>query len=457
MRAVTTSLHKVEYSLIGSFLNRGLTATAREVMTWLEPEMFSAFKLGAIYSNIRKQARKDNLIDIIFLNQDFGEDLGMLAEISKNTYSSANLVGYARKVRSSWVNRCAQKTLLDVANKLTNAKESEIESITEEGLISLQKLLISKSEIKPVILGELLEGYVDVLEKRQKNNFDERLLHTGIGAVDDILGGVNPTDILVVAGRPGMGKTEFGLTITKNIASHKGSVMFFSLEMDNYQLIDRILSAGGKVGVKKLRNPNDMSDEDYARVGEYLNQIREHKIYFVDRGGLSADDIIAITENHVGTHGDLSAIVIDYLGLMTHGNDNKMNETQAISNTLMKLKTFAKNSRIPVILLSQLNREVDGRANKRPLNSDLRQSGSIEQDASQIIMLYREKAYKSDSGNDYSEAIITKNRFGELGTAYMQFDKGHFVDCDQAMAYQKATEHQGINRSSYSKVYGKVA
>ncbi|MCU0107825.1 DnaB helicase C-terminal domain-containing protein, partial [Rodentibacter caecimuris] len=131
--------------------------------------------------------------------------------------------------------------------------------------------------------------------------------------------------------------------------------------------------------------------------------------------------------------------------------------TQAIANSMSKLKMFAKNFNIPLILLCQLNRDVDSRAVKRPTNSDLRDSGAIEQDASQIIMLYREGAYKADTDNPYSEAIITKNRFGELGTAYMRFEKGHFVDCDQAQAYQFINEKPQQVKPYASKSYGKGA
>ncbi|VEH66673.1 putative replicative DNA helicase [Rodentibacter pneumotropicus] len=316
---------------------------------------------------------------------------------------------------------------------------------------------MSKTEIKPVAMGELMDSYVDVLEKRSKSDFKERLLFTGIEAVDNVLGGINSTDIVVVAGRPGTGKTEFSLTLTRNIAKNKGSVLFFSLEMGNFQLVDRLLSATGQVGVKKLRNPQELDELDYSRLTHAITEVRNQQVYFVDRGGLSADEICAISENHLSEVGKLSAIVIDYLGLIDHKQERGMNLSQAIANTMNKLKTFTKNFNIPIILLCQLNRDVDGRAVKRPANSDLRDSGAIEQDASQIIMLYREGAYKADTDNPYSEAIITKNRFGELGTAYMRFDKGHFVDCDQAQAYQFINEKPQQVKPYASKSYGKGA
>lgn len=455
---MNAQIYDLEYSLVGAFLSGGLSPQAREVMSWLEPEMFATFQLGALYSNIRKQARKDDLIDILLLAQDYGENFANLAELASRNAYSGNLSGYAKKVHSAWVNRTAQQAMLKMASELANARDEQVNQITEKALIQIQKLLLSKTEIKPVAMGELMDSYTDVLEKRNKSDFKERLLFTGIEAVDEILGGINSTDILVIAGRPGTGKTEFALTLTRNIAKNNGSVLFFSLEMGNFQLVDRLLSATGGVGVKKLRNPQELDERDYNRLANAIQAIRKQQVYFVDRGGLSADEICAITENHLSETGALSAVVIDYLGLINHKQERGMNLSQAIANSMTTLKTFSKNFNIPLILLCQLNRDVDSRTVKRPANSDLRDSGSIEQDASQIIMLYREGAYKADTDNPYSEAIITKNRFGELGTAYMRFEKGHFVDCDQAQAYQFIHEKPQQQTKSYtSKTYGKGA
>lgn len=445
-------IYDLEYSLVGAFLNGGLSPQAREVMSWLEPEMFATFQLGALYGNIRKQARKDDLIDILLLAQDYGENFANLAELASGYAYSGNILGYAKKVHSAWVNRTAQQALLKMAGELANAKEEQVNQITQNALNQIQKLLVSKTEIKPIAMGELVDSYVDVLEKRSKSDFKERLLYTGIEAVDNILGGINSTDIVIVAGRPGTGKTEFSLTVTRNIAKNHGSVLFFSLEMGNFQLVDRLLSATGGVSVKKLRNPTELDEGDYHRLTSALQDVRSQDVYFVDRGGLSADEICAITENHISEKGAPSVVVIDYLGLMNHKQE------RGIANSMSKLKAFTKNFNIPIILLCQLNRDVDSRAVKRPANSDLRDSGSIEQDASQIIMLYREGAYKADCDNPYSEAIVTKNRFGGLGTAYMKFDRGHFLDCDQAQAYQFINQKPQQQAKTYAaKSYGKGA
>ena len=444
--------YELEHSLIGSFLVGGLTSQAREVIVWLTPEMFSVAQFGTIYSAIKKQAVRDNLIDMVMLDLDFNQDLGTLAEIARDNVTYANLSGYAQKVKECWIQRTAQKTMVDLAKQLEVATSEQAEALTNQALHEMKRLLVANEKVKPIAISDLADSYVDVLERRMSQDKNERLLYTGIQAVDELIGGINSTDITIIAGRPAMGKTEFALTVTKNIAQHNGSVLFFSLEMGNHQLLDRIVSADANVPVKRLRNPKDLNELDFHNISNTIGDMKDRSLYFVDRGGLSANEIVAITEQHLDSTGPLSAIVIDYLGLMDHGNVAAVNKTQLIEETLKTLKTFAKNFNVPVILLSQLNREVDKRGDKRPMASDLKDSGAIEQDASQIIFLYRERAYNKDSDNDYSEAIIAKNRFGENGTAYMRFENGHFVECDQATASNMA--NAPANNKKEFKGYG---
>lgn len=445
-------IYHLEYALIGALLKAGLTPKAREIMTWLEPKMFLTFRFGQLYENIRRQARKDNVIDFVLLSEEFGESFADLAEIIHRTTTSANLEGYARRVRESWINRVAQDKLLTVAKELSTARDGELERITARALTELEQLLADRVDIKPILLGDLLDSYVEVLDNRTKYDFNQRLLFTGVEALDRILGGINATDVTVIAGRPGTGKTEFGLTITKNIVQRSGSVLFFSLEMDNFQLVDRLLSAGANVSVCKLRNPMQLDQSDYARIASYLGEAKKQACYFVDRGGLNAQEIRSITENHLTQTGELSAVVVDYLGLVRHPNQS-LNKHYQITETMADLKLLAKDLKVPVILLCQLNRDVDGRGDKRPMNSDLRESGSIEQDASQIIMLYREKSYRTDCEHNYAELNVTKNRFGALGKVYMEFINGHFVACDQAVAFEaiESIENDGAFKSRHSK------
>ena len=291
--------YELEHSLIGSFLVGGLTSQAREVIVWLTPEMFSVAQFGTIYSAIKKQAVRDNLIDMVMLDLDFNQDLGTLAEIARDNVTYANLAGYAQKVKECWIQRTAQKTMVDLAKQLEVATSEQAEALTNQALHEMKRLLVANEKVKPIAISDLADSYVDVLERRMSQDKNERLLYTGIQAVDELIGGINSTDITIIAGRPAMGKTEFALTVTKNIAQHNGSVLFFSLEMGNHQLLDRIVSADANVPVKRLRNPKDLNELDFHNISNTIGDMKDRSLYFVDRGGLSANEIVAITEQHL--------------------------------------------------------------------------------------------------------------------------------------------------------------
>lgn len=424
---------EVEYFLVGSLLMSQLNATARDVLSWLEPEMFATFQLGAIYAAIRQQATKDNVIDMLLLNADYGQDLAMLADIVKNTMSSANLSGYAEKVRQYYQRREAQKIFLGVAGELQNARDEQLDNITTTGLSHLTKLLKRSGQVKPFSMTTMLDGYIELFEQRSKPSFKEKLLFTGVAELDKKLGGINDTDICIVAGRAGNGKTETAITFTKNIIEKGGSILFFSLEMSKEQIMDRLIASASGVNSMKLRNPEMMNDDDYAKMGSAIQPLQNQKLFVVDKSGLTADEIVAIAENHIQEQGKVSAVIIDYIGLVRHGKlDGKINRTYQIGESMERFKTFCKNNHIPMILLAQLNRNADG---SRPTNADLRDSGSLEQDASQIIMVHNQRS-KDGEPAPYTEWIVTKNRFGGNGTVYMQFHQGRFVECDQAEAWE---------------------
>lgn len=447
---LNTITYEVEYFLIGSLLKSQLSSVARDVLSWLEPEMFATFQLGGIYEAIRKQALKDNVIDMLLLNADYGQDFATLGEIMKNTISGANLDGYAEKVRQYHQRREAQKIFLSVASELQKARDEQLDNITSAGLTHLSKLLKRGGKVKPFNMPDLVNGYMELFQERAKPSFKERLLFTGVEALDGKLGGINDMDICIVAGRAGNGKTETAITFTKNILANGGSVLFFSLEMSKEQIMGRLIASASSVNSVKLRNPEMMSDEDFGKMGMALQPLQNQKLFIVDKSGLTADEIVGIAENHIQEQGKVSAVIIDYIGLVRHGElDGRVNRTYQIGESMERFKTFCKNNHVPMILLAQLNRNADG---SRPSNADLRDSGSLEQDASQIIMVHNQRN-KDGEPASYTEWIVTKNRFGSNGTVYMQFNQGQFVECDQAMAreyFQQPKE----TKTSTSKRYG---
>ena len=425
---------ELEAMTIGCLLKGGLTTQARGVLDWLKPEMFAVFKLGEMFSAIRKQAAKDNLIDLMLLSTDYNISLADLAEVSKVVASSANLTGYAEKVRQLYQRRTASKIFLEVAGELNTARDEQLDEITANGLQTLSRLLSNTGKIEPVAMGDLLEGYLEVFKERSNPANKNHRLYTDITALDEMLGGIEDTDICIVAGRPGAGKTETAITLTRNILARGESVLFFSLEMSREQIVERLIAASSGVSSSLLRNPLRMDDEHFAKMGEALDRLQAQSLYIVDKGGLSMDQILAIASEHLEQVGKPAVLVIDYIGLVSHGTlDGRVNRTYQIAESMNKLKAWLKDNRIPTVLLSQLNRNAD---DTRPTLGELRDSGSLEQDASQVILVHNARNKKDNEPNRYTEWIIAKNRHGRMGTVYMEFKYGQFWECDQAMAWE---------------------
>ncbi|EKF7505680.1 TPA: DNA helicase [Escherichia coli] len=239
--------------------------------------------------------------------------------------------------------------------------------------------------------------------------------------------------------------TELALKIAEGVASRvipgsdvRRGVLIFSMEMSALQIAERSIANAGRMSVSVLRNPASMDDEGWARVANGMSQLADLDVWVVDASRLSVEEIRSIAERHKQENPNLSLIMADYLGLIEKPKADR--NDLAIAHISGSLKAMAKDLKTPVISLSQLSRDVEKRPNKRPTNADLRDSGSIEQDADSIIMLYREAVYdENSSAAPFAEIIVTKNRFGSLGTVYQRFCNGHFVACDQDEARQICT------------------
>lgn len=440
---------ELEMLAVGCLLKGGLTTQARGVLDWLKPEMFSVFKLASMYSAIQKQAAKDNVIDLVLLSTDYGVEFAELAEVIKSVTGTANLTGYAEKVRQMHQRRTASKIFLEVAGKLNEARDEQLDEITAEGLNTLGRLLSRSGKVEPVAMDKLLDGYLTVFQERSNPANKNHRLYTGLEALDEMLGGINDTDICIVAGRPGAGKTETAITITKRVLERGEAVLFFSLEMSREQIVERLLASSSGVSSTLLRNPLKMSDEHFAMMGEAINRLQDQSLYIVDKGGLSMDQILAIASDHLEQVGKPAVIVIDYIGLVSHGSlDGRISRTYQIQESMNKLKAWLKDNRVPTVLLSQLNRNAD---DSRPTLGELRDSGSLEQDASQVILVHNQRNKQDNESHRFTEWIIAKNRFGRLGTVYMEFKHGQFWECDQAMAWESFQKPQ---QSTKGKHYG---
>lgn len=430
-----------EASVIGGLLISGLTPDASDVLATLEPESFSVRFYREAYQVIQKQAKSRGVIDMMMVAEGMGsEHLASIIQTAKDCPSAANLKGYAKMVTDNH-NRRAMIQLMDsVRGVIENGTIEQASEAMESFLAQASDMHSSKGDIAPVHVSSLIEDYTEVLQERVNKGEESDTLKTGIRELDEIMGGINPVDLVIIAARPGMGKTEIALKITEGVASQnvigsdtKKGVLIFSMEMDSQQIVERQIAGSANLSVSALRNPSRMSDEDWGRVSMGAGNLLGLNVWVVDASKLTVEQITAISTRHKKRHPELSLIMVDYLGLIEKPRAER--NDLAIAHISATLKGLAKNIRTPVISLSQLSRDVEKRPNKRPTNADLRDSGSVEQDADSIIMLYRDAVYNENSpAADYAEIIVTKNRFGKLGTVYQLFKNGHFLDTDQAQA-----------------------
>lgn len=443
---------EIEASVIGGLLLGGYTPDAADVLATLDDDAFTASLYRETFREIRRQAKTRGLIDALMVGEAMGSgNFGTVMETAKKCPSAANLKGYARVLADYQRVRRFTALLGDGLEQVRQCPNHERAlAVMGQVLASLRDIDCPADEVRPMHIDELIDPYTALLEKRLKNGEASDSLKTGIDALDEILGGINPVDLVIVAARPGMGKTEFALKVAEGVAAQhttrqidtengaiteieRKGVLIFSMEMDAMQVIERSLAGASYLPVSTLRKPCRMDDEGWARVSQGLHRLQGLDVWVVDASSLTIDQIRAISYRHKLTHPALSLIMVDYLGLIEKPRAER--NDLAVAHISGSLKRMAKELKTPVMSLSQLSRNVEQRTNKRPTCADLRDSGSIEQDADSIIMLYRDAVYNENSpAARYAELIVTKNRFGTQGTAYQEFKNGHFMPTDQEQA-----------------------
>ncbi|ELY4817795.1 replicative DNA helicase [Cronobacter malonaticus] len=427
-----------EYQLVGSMLVKGDHIDCREVAGKLPAEAFENFHLRTMYQSIVTLLTKAEPVDMFTVQAavpDGTKDL--VIEVGAKCVTAANIRGWAKRVRQCWMLRRGIAELNRAASILASAGTHDInDRIGEVGSI-LSKLQFETNDKLPRRIADLLEDYMDVLESRMQGEESGLYLKTGIQALDDEYGGFDRTDLIVVAARPGMGKTEFAINIANSIGRQKGKGLFVSLEMSDMQVVERHVADRAGLSIGALRNPLNMIQEQYTRLTTATGTLMDENNYVID-GSFTVDDCIAHAER-LNSDGGLSFLAIDYLGLLEKPKAER--NDIAIAEITRKLKQFCLRNKVPVILLSQLNRGVEGRADKRPTLADLKDSGAIEQDADVIIFPYRDEVYHENSDmKGIAEIIIGKYRSGEPKTFYMGWKNGHFVNIDQqeaAMQYAR--------------------
>ncbi|MGD8384581.1 MAG: replicative DNA helicase [Lysobacterales bacterium] len=367
---------------------------------------------------------------------DGGNYISMLAN---NTPSAANVAAYADIVREKSILR----SLIDAGSQITSGAFSSEGKDSKTLLEEAERLVFAIADMGSrrgsgfVSVKDTLADAMARIEELNSLEGEITGIPTGFQDFDRLTAGLQPSDLIVVAGRPAMGKTTFAMNIAEHAAiKHGKAVAVFSMEMSSMQLVMRLFSSLGQIEQTRIRT-GSLDEHDWPKLTSAMNLLHKSKIFIDDTPALSPAEVRARSRRLKREH-DIDLIVVDYLQLMSVPNtrENRATEIAEISRSL---KAIAKELKVPVVALSQLNRALEQRPNKRPLMADLRESGSIEQDADLIVFIYRDEQYHEDSPDKgKAEVIIGKHRNGSTGTVTLAFQGPwlRFVNFAPESAYQ---------------------
>ncbi len=348
--------------------------------------------------------------------------LGYLTELAANTPSAANIVAYANIVRE----RSTLRQLISAAQEITHSGYNPSGLDADDLLQIAEKRVAEIAEHRPkegglTEVNSLLKATVQRIDELFRSGSDLTGVSAGLEDLDQRTSGWQPGELIILAARPSMGKTALALNFVESaIFTQPKPVLVFSMEMPSASLVMRMMSSVGRIDQGKIRN-GKLTEEDWPKLSAAVSKLKDKKLFIDDTPGLSPQDLRARVRRLVREHGNPGMIMVDYLQLMQIAGASE-GRTQEISEISRSLKAIAKEFDCPVIALSQLNRGVEQRPNKRPMNSDLRESGAIEQDADVILFIYRDDYYNEDSPEKgVAELIIGKQRNGEVGTCRAAF------------------------------------
>ena len=353
--------------------------------------------------------------------------LAYLAELARHTPSVSNITAYARIVHERAVLRQIITTAQEIADSGFNPDgrgSAELLSLAEQRLTEIAEGNLKQGELNYVNV--LLGRAVDRIDQLNRSEKDITGLTTGFKDLDKWTSGWQNGDMVVIAARPSMGKTTFAMNAVENALLYGDNkpVIVFSLEMPAESLVMRMLSSLGRIDQSRVRT-GKLDEQEWPKLTAAVNKLKDKPLYIDDASGLSTPEMRARIRRFHKEHGEIGLIMIDYLQLMRGSSDNPENRTNEVSEISRSLKAIAREFNCPVLVLSQLSRGVEQRENKRPIPSDLRESGAIEQDADVILFIHRDEAYLKEKTPEelkgIAEIIIGKQRNGPIGTVKLAF------------------------------------
>lgn len=428
---------EAEQSVIGAiFLEPQALITAAEIIM---PEDFYRVAHQKIFQTMIRLSDQGKPIDVVTVTEELSakkelEDVGgisYISEISNAVPTAANISHYAKIVEEKSILR----RLIRVATSIVEdgfTREDEVEALLSEAERKMMEVASRKNAGDFQHIKDVLVQTYDNIEKLHSRKGDVTGIPTGFRDLDRITAGFQRNDLIIVAARPSVGKTAFALNVAQNVATKTDeNVAIFSLEMGAEQLVMRMLCAEGNIDAQVLRT-GALTTEDWRKLTMAMGSLSNAGIFIDDTPGIRVNEIRSKCRRLKQEYG-LGMIMIDYLQLIQGSGGSQANRQQEVSEISRSLKGLARELQVPVIALSQLSRGVEQRQDKRPMMSDLRESGSIEQDADIVSFLYREDYYDKETENqNMIEIIIAKQRNGPTGTVTLAFVKefNKFVNID---------------------------
>ena len=383
-----------------------------------------------IFRQIAKLAEASEPVDVITVADkleargelDAAGGLPYLAELAQSTPSASNIRAYAQVVRE----RASLRQLIEAAQEIAESGFNPEGRTSDELVDEAERRIMQISEQGPKAGGPqgvnpLLQAALGRIEELFNSGGDITGLSTGFKDLDGMTSGLQPSDLVIVAGRPSMGKTSFAMNLVEHAILHQERpILVFSMEMPADSLIIRMLSSVGRIDQTRIRN-GKLEQEDWPKLSTAVSKLKDVPLYIDDTAALTPTEVRSRSRRVAREHGQLGMIMVDYLQLMQIAGSSE-GRTAEISEISRSLKAIAKEFQCPVVALSQLNRSLENRPNKRPVNSDLRESGAIEQDADVIMFIYRDEVYNEESPDKgVAEIIIGKQRNGPIGICRLAF------------------------------------
>ncbi len=420
---------EAEQSFLGALLvDKDALLRVADVIT---PEDFYRDDHARIYSACLALYEKRRPIDLVTMAEEF-EKTGDLAEVGGATYlaslanmvpTAAHIAGYAQIIKE----KSTLRRLISSGTTIVGLgydQERDVVELLDEAERSLFSISQAHHHDQFIPIKDILASSFERIDELHREKGKLRGVRSGFKDLDDLLSGFQPSDLILLAARPSIGKTSFALSIAENIAvNDKAPVGVFSLEMSRDQLVDRMLSSVSGVDGWKLRTGN-LTEDDFPKIGNAMGMLSEAPLYIDDTPMLNVMELRAKARRLQMEHG-LSMIIIDYLQLLQgRSNSKDPNRVQEVSDISRSLKGLARELNVPILALSQLSRAVESRPDKRPMLSDLRESGSLEQDADVVMFLYREDYYDQDSDKkNIVDILVRKHRNGPIGQVELFFVK----------------------------------